>query len=190
MHSFCKLAAGFVEASKSLDLGLKDPLLTAMVGRPGLFAYDESFYTAAGAGELWDHQAPFGYRNGMAFAVHETSHAEVFFFGVDGPDVLPSAGGPMYELQSGLMLIALHAREAAKRLWTPAPAVDLNAITEPELDALRWAADATVCHHTKGLVVISHPGRTEAMRSAARKLNANGQSQAVLRAIKGGLIDR
>lgn len=189
VHALGVPPAGFLEASRSLDVGLRDPLLTAMQAEQGCFTYDQAFYVKAGAGDLWDHQAAFGYRHGLAVSLHEFSHVEIFSFGVDGPDALPAAPAARLELEANVRLLALHAHEAAKRLWTPAPAVDLNSVGKPELEALRWAVDATVCHFTRGKVVISHPGRTEAMRSAARKLGATNRVQTVLRAIEGGLIE-
>lgn len=190
VHSFGNPPAAFVEASRSLDDGLQDPLLTAMLAGPDCYTYDQAFYVRAGAGLLWEHQAPFGYRRGMAVSLHERSHAEVFFFGVDGPDALPVQPAARASLEGQLRLLSLHAHEAAKRLWTPAPSVDLNAVGADEVEALRWAADAVSVWHTRGVAVISHPGREDSERRAVRKLGASSRSQAVLRAIEGGLIDR
>lgn len=188
VHSFGNPPAGFVEASKSLDVGLRDPLLTAMMASPGLFTYDRVFYETQGAGELWDNQAPFGYRAGMAVAAHEPSHAEVFFFGVDGPDSLPPSPAGRFGLEGSLRLLALHAHEAAKRLWTAPPAVDLNAVTAEEVSALKWARDGVCVWVTGDKLVYSNPGLVKAQRTAAQKLGTNGAG-ALLRAIEGGLLD-
>jgi len=188
VHSFGNPPAGFVEASKSLDLGLQDPLLTTMLAGSGLFTYDRSFYESAGAGELWENQAPFGYRAGMAVSVHEPSHAEVFTFGVDSPDQLPSSSSGRFGLEANLRLLALHAHEAAKRLWTAPPAVDLNAVTAEEVSALKWARDGVCVWVAGDKLVYSNPGLVKAQRSAASKLGTSGAG-AVLRAIDGGLID-
>lgn len=183
--AFGNTPEAFLQASRSLDVGLRDPLLTAMVGSQGCYTYDQDFYARAGAGDLWDNQAAFGYRQGMAIALHEFSHMEMFSFGVDGPDALPSSPTARTELEGSLRLVALHAHEAAKRLYTPAPIIDPGQFTEPEREALRWAADAEVISRRGDMLVVTNPGR-----SAARKLGANTGTQAVLRAIDGGLIDR
>jgi hypothetical protein len=190
VHSFGNPPAGFVEASKSLDVGLKDPLLTAMMAGPGTFTYDQAFYTAAGAGELWENQAPFGYRSGMAVAMHEPSHAEVFFFGVDSPDALPTSTDAKIKLQGGLTVIALHAHAAAKRLHTPPQEVDLNQLNSDEVTALKWAADGKAYWLHEGRLIASNPGLAKAQRSALAKLRSSSGPAAVLRAIDGGLIDR
>lgn len=171
----------FLKASRSLDIGLRDPLLTEMSRRPGCFTYDQTFYTKAGAGDLWDNQAAFGYRTGMAISLHEFSHAELFSFGVDGPDPLPTSATARMELQGALQLIALHAQEAALRLFTPAPSLDPGQVNAPELEALRWAADAEVVWKRGDVTVISKAGQR---RQPAAK------SRAILRAIEGGVIER
>lgn len=189
VQSFGNPPAGFVEASRSLDVGLQDPLLTSMLAKPGVHTYNQDFYTTAGAAELWDNQAPFGYRAGMAISLHEPSHAEVFFFGVDGPDRMPEQPAQRLALEGQLRLLALHAHEAAKRLWTPATAANLDAITPEERTALKWARDG-MCVWVQGDKLLhSRPGLVGAQRSAVRKLAASGPA-AVLRAIEGGLIDR
>lgn len=180
--------AGFLEASRSLDTGLRDPLLTAMLGAPGCFTYDQLLYTGAGAADLWDNQAAFGYRAGMAVALHEAAHLEMFSFGVDGPDELPKGASALFGLEGQLRMLALHAHEAAKRLWTAPPRADLNAITAEEAGALKWARDGVCVWVTGDKLVYSNPGLVQAQRSAARKLGGGGPA-AVLRAIKGGLID-
>lgn len=186
---FCNTPVAFLEASRSLDAGLKDPFLAAVLAGDGCYTYDQSLYVQSGAGDLWDNQAAFGYRCGMAVAMHEHSHAEAFSFGVDGPDTLPT-GVALLELEGVLRLVGQFAHEAAKRLWTPQRSVDLNALDAGELDALRWAAEAVVMSAPDGRLVISSPGRTDALGRAARKLGTSSTTQALLRVIEGGAIPR
>lgn len=181
---------GFADVQRSTELACKDPLVAAMLAKQGCHTYDQALYLRAGLHDLWDVLSSFGYRHGMAISVHEHSHQEMFSFGVDGPDALPASQAARYELEGSLRLITLHAHEAAKRLWTPPSTVDLNAVKPAEVEALRWAADAVSVWYTRGVTVISHPGRQQAEHSAARKLGAKAGPQAVLRAIEGGLIDR
>lgn len=190
VHSFGNPPDGFHDAFKSRDIGRRDPLLAAMLARPGCYQYDAKFYVDAGAHDLCELLDAFGYRHGMAIALHEFSHLEMFSFGVDGPDSLPKSAKAHFELEAALRLITVHAHEAARRLFTPRVDPQLEALTKPELESLRWAADAQVVWKNGGLTVVSRPGQTELQRAAARKLGASSRSQAVLRAIDGGLIDR
>lgn len=186
-HGFGNYPDEFFQAAMSLDLGVRDPLLTAMLSRQGCFVYDADFYGAAGAGDLWDLQAPFGYRHGMAISIHEFSHAEAFCFGVDSPDPLPADPMERLRLQGNLTLLAQAAQSAAQRIHTLAPVVDLNTVTAEEVEALRWAAEAQSVSLHRGQVVVTNRGA--AQRSAMQKLRASSAPMAVLRAIEGGLID-
>lgn len=189
VHPLGNPPEGFSETQRSLELATQDPLMTAMLAADGCHTYDQALYHRAGLHDLWDVMSSFGYRHGMAISIHEPSHLEMFSFGVDGPDALPQQARARQELEGSLRLLTMYAHEAAKRIWTPAPAVDLNALTPREVESLRWTADAVSIWHTRGMSVISRPGRPEA-QSAARKLGAQSGQQAVLRAIEGGLIDR
>lgn len=189
VHSFGNPPSGFIEASKSLDVGLRDPLLTAMLGRPGCFTYDQSFYVSAGAAELWEHQAPFGYREGMAISLHAPAHAEVFSFGVDSADPLPVHVKARSQLEGSLRVIGLHIQAAMQRLHTPMPAADLGTLDGAEVAALKWAADGQAYWLRGEQLVVSRPGVVQAQRSAVRKLKASSGPAAVLQAIEGGLLD-
>lgn len=182
---FGNTPSGFLDASRSVDVGLQDPFLAAMLAKPGCHVYDEAFYRDAGADGLWDLISAYGYRHGMAISVHEQGH--LFTFGVDGPDGLPEAPDQRLQLQADLMLLTMHAHEAARRLWTPRPAVDLNAVTAPERAALQWAREGVSVWAAGGKLVYSNPGLAGLQRSVERKLGAG--PRAVLRAIEGGLID-
>lgn len=190
VHSFGNPPDGFYDAFKSRDIGQRDPLLAAMLAKPGCYVYDAQFYKDGGAGDLCELLDAFGYRHGMAISLHEFSHVEMFSFGVDGPDALPSSPMARQELEGLLRVVALHAQEAAARLFTPPATLDPGSITAPELEALRWAADAEIVSKRGNMTVISRPGQAARLRSAAAKLGATTREQAVLRAIDGGLLDR
>ncbi|HEY1129177.1 MAG TPA: autoinducer binding domain-containing protein [Roseateles sp.] len=186
VRSFGNHPDAFAESFKSFDLSIRDPLLTAMQATQGCHVYDQGFYVASGAGELWELIAPHGYRHGMAISIHEFSHAETFCFGVDSLDPIPN-GVERLRLQSHLQLLAQHAHAAAKRIHLPSPAVDLNAVTKGEVEALKWAADAQSVSLRRGRVVIASQGQVQGKVMA--KLQATSAPMAVLRAIEGGLID-
>lgn len=184
VHSFGNPPDGFAAASRSLDIGIADPLMQAMQAQPGCYVYDQAFYVQAGAGELWELQSPFGYCHGMAISIHEPSHAETFCFGVDGPDAIPSDRSARLKLEGALRLIGLYAHAASKRLHTPPPSVDLNTVETDEVEALKWAVDGKAVWLNGDKVVYTN------LEQAARKLGASTTPQAVLRAIEAGLIPR
>ena len=178
----------FLEESRAVDVAVRDPVLTALLGAPGLVVYDQTFYVQAGAAPLWDVQAPFGYREGMAVSMHEPGHAEVFTFGVDG-SALPSAAEARLRLEADLRLVCASAQEAARRLCFPATQTSAPALSSGETEALRWAADGVAIWVAGDKMRISNRGVEQLLGQAQRKLGASTTRGAVLRAIRGGLID-
>src|SRR5262249_2107092 len=66
-------------------------------------------YLDSGAIELWEHQAQFGYRNGIAMALHlpEGRH---FLLGVDRDQALPMDKAELTRIVAELQLFAVHAQ--------------------------------------------------------------------------------
>lgn len=187
VESFGNTPAAFIEASCSLEIGLRDPLLTRHLQGPGHMTYGQSLYVEAGATDIWDLISTFGYRHGISVSFHAPSHAEAFIFGVDRPDALPE-GPELLRLQAILQVVALHAQEALGRLIQAPPTYGAPAeLTRKERDALQRVA--TVYTKRKGLVVISQYASPDLQR-AIQKLQAPSLPRAVLRAIDGGLIER
>ncbi len=61
---------GWSEAARDPSDVARDPVMRRMRSSGLPFAYDQKLYVTEGAGDLWDAQAPFGYRTGLAFAMH------------------------------------------------------------------------------------------------------------------------
>lgn len=181
--------AAFVEESRAVDVAARDPVLTHLLAQPGLLAYDQRFYLDRAAAELWDVQAPFGYREGMALSLHEVAHAEVFTFGVDG-EALPSKLEDRYRLEADLRLICAHAQHAARRLYFPEVAAASVQLERHEAEVLQWAADGVSVWVTGDKMRISSQGVAHLLGEGQRKLGASSRHGAVLKAIEGGLIER
>lgn len=186
VHFWGNHPEAFLEASKSLDNALRDPLMARLQAAPGCVAYDQQLYTGSGCADLWDLQAPFGYRAGLAVALHESSHAETFIFGVDG-DALPSGPHARQRLEIDLRLVALHAQAAALRIFFPDTAA-AEALTGDEAEMLRWAADGRSVWLTAEKMCVTPADVQRLQGSALRKLGARSVTMAVLRAIERGFI--
>ena len=188
IRSFGNPPEAFIESSKSLDEGMRDPLLAQLLAKPGHVSYDQALYAEAGAADLWDCQAPFGYRCGLSVSIHHPSHGEAFLFGVDGAADLPTNTGRKLQLQAALQMIAMHASEVMQRLVgldSPSPQVELNA---GERRALQTAG-AAVYARRGSLVDVSTLGGPH-LASAVRKLGARSVPDAVLRAVDAGYLPR
>lgn len=185
MKAFGNTPEAFVEASKSLDDGLRDPLLARLLAGPGHVAYDQAFYVAAGTADLWDCQAPFGYRAGLSCSTHHPNVAEAFLFGLDSPAALPTQASSRLALQATLQVLTLHAGSALKRLVGRPPNVELERGERVAVQTL----GATI-YTQRGKHFLIERLQDPALQSAAKKLRATSATDVVLRAIDGGLIQR
>jgi hypothetical protein len=132
VQSFGNPPEAYLESSKSLDEGLRDPVLGQLLSRPGFANYDQVTYVRSGVADLWDIQAAYGYKCGVAVSHHAPSHGEAFLLGVDGPDRFPTEGAGALRIRAALQLLALQAQQAMDRIARPA--------VTPRAAAAGWAA--------------------------------------------------
>ena len=103
--------------------------------------WSQKTYAEQGLGEKWEEQARFGYRHGIAMALHmpEGRH---FFLGVDRDQPVPADPVSMTRLVADLQLFAVHAQDAALRILTPAMnSPGAPSLTPRELETLRWTME-------------------------------------------------
>lgn len=183
MKAFGNTPPAFLEASRSLEMGLRDPLLTKLLARPGHQTYTQQLYVDAGAADMHDIQSSFGYAAGMSVSSHQPSYAETFLFGIDSPDPLPKHPAHLLELQASLQMIAVHAEAALKRLVVAPQSTDLK----PSERAAVQKVGATMYSQRGRFCLIESVGDPQ-FQAAARKLRAQTPSEVVLKAIAGGHI--
>jgi DNA-binding CsgD family transcriptional regulator len=150
--------------------------------------WDQDTYAANGAHDLWEQQASFGYRTGIAMALHmpEGRH---FQLGVDRDQPLPEDLGELQRLVADLQLFAVHAQEAALRLLLPVTLQpDRPALTPRELECLRWTMDGKTAWEVGAILGISERTAVLHVNNAMHKLGCVNKHQAVLKALRLGLI--
>jgi DNA-binding CsgD family transcriptional regulator len=150
--------------------------------------WDQSTYTAADRGELWEHQARFGYRHGISLALHmpEGRH---FLLGIDRDQALPKDPTEVTRMVAALQLFAVHAQEAAMRILVPAPSESgLPALTPRELETLRWTMEGKTAWEVANVLGISERTAVLHANNAMHKLGCVNKHQAVLKALRLGLI--
>ena len=167
----------------------RDPVMQHCKRQTVPIIWDQETYLAHGAGDLWEQQAQYGYCTGIAMALHmpEGRH---FLLGVDRDKALP---GDVYELQrivADLQLFAVHAQEAALRLLLP-PAMqpERPALTPRELEAMRWTMEGKTAWEVGALLGITERTAVLHINNAMHKLGCVSKHQAVLKALRLGLID-
>jgi DNA-binding CsgD family transcriptional regulator len=150
--------------------------------------WGQSTYLSVDAIDLWESQAPFGYRNGIAMALHmpEGRH---FMLGVDRDQSLPTAGVELTRMVADLQLFAVHAQDTAMRVLVSEPLrPECPALRPRELEVLRWTMDGKIAREIGDLLGITERTAVVHLQGAMQKLGCNSKHQAVLKALRLGLI--
>lgn len=179
---------GYEEAMNDLTSSRRDPVMQHCRRHTWPIIWDQATYTNQGLGELWEEQARFGYRTGIAMAMHlpEGRH---FVLGVERQQPLPDDVGELRRLVADLQLFAVHAQDAALRVLTAPPLpVDRPQLTPRELEALRWTMEGKTAWELGRILGISERTAVLHVNNAMHKLGCASKHQAVLKALRLGLI--
>ncbi|MDH4061801.1 MAG: autoinducer binding domain-containing protein [Aquincola sp.] len=178
----------FEQNFENVAIGRRDPVMQHCRRHTMPIVWGQKTYLDQGAIELWDIQAQYGYRNGIAMALHmpEGRH---FTLGVDRDQPLPSSESELTRLVADLQLFAVHAQDTALRVLVPEPLrPERPALTPRELDVLRWTMEGKTAWETGVLLNISERTTVQHLQNAMKKLRCNSKHQAVLKALRLGLI--
>jgi DNA-binding CsgD family transcriptional regulator len=169
-------------------IGRRDPVMQHCRKQSVPIIWDQQTYTRQGLGEFWERQAQFGYKTGIAMALHlpEGKH---FVLGVDRDQPLPSNAAELQRVVADLQLFAVHAQEAAVRLLLPAPMQpEKPALTPRELEALHWTMEGKTAWEVGAILGISERTAVLHVNNAMHKLGCVNKHAAVLKALRLGLI--
>ena len=179
---------GFAEATRNVPDSQRDPVLHKLKNTSIPFIYDQSLYVNSGAADLWEEQSAFGYKTGIAVALH-LPQGKHFMLGVDRDRPLPSDRHELTRVVADLQLFAVHALDAAMRVLVPgAASPDGPSMTPRELEALRWTMDGKTAWEVGSILGITERTAVLHLNNAMRKLGCVNKHQAVLKALRLGLI--
>ena len=179
---------GYIEYFKDMDGGRKDPVMQHCKKQSVPIVWDQATYVRHGQADLWEDQARFGYRTGIALALHlpEGRH---FILGVDRDQPVPAHKGELTRVVADLQLFAVLAQDTALRLLLPpVPQTDLPALTPRELECLRWTMEGKTAWEVGSILGISERTAVLHTHNAMHKLGCVNKHQAVLKALRLGLI--
>jgi DNA-binding CsgD family transcriptional regulator len=167
----------------------RDPVMQHCRRQSVPIIWNQDTYVESGVGELWEHQARYGYRTGIAMALH-LPDGKHFLLGVDRHTPLPEDTEELQRLVADLQLFAVHAQDAAMRLLLPAAhQPERPSLTPRELEALRWTMEGKTAWEVGVLLGISERTVVFHVTNAMHKLGCINKQQAVLKALRLGLID-
>jgi DNA-binding CsgD family transcriptional regulator len=184
-----KNAPGYAEIYEDPTVGPRDPVMQHCKRNHVPIIWSQQTYLASNAIDLWERQAQYGYRHGIAAALH-LPHGRHFVLAVDRDQALTTHAQELTRITAELQLFAVYAQETAWRVFDvpAAPHGHGPRLTHRELEVLRWTMDG----HT-ALQVGDRLGITERTvhmhsRHATKKLGCASKHQAVLKAFRLGLI--
>ncbi len=168
--------------------GRRDPVMQHCKRQSIPIIWDQSTYVKSGLGEKWEEQSHFGMSNGIALALHmpEGRH---FFLGVERDQAVPSDPTELTRVVADLQLFAVHAQDAALRILVPR-SVDptLPSLTPRELEALRWTMAGKTAWEVGKVLGITERTAALHVNNATHKLGCVNKNQAVLKALRVGLL--
>jgi DNA-binding CsgD family transcriptional regulator len=165
-----------------------DPVLQHCKRNSVPLVWDQSTYVAAGQGSRWETQAHYGFRTGIGLALHmpEGRH---FMIGVDRDQALPADRAAVTRMVADLQLFAVHAQDTAMRVLVPERMrPESPKLTPRELDSLRWTMEGKTAWEVGTILGISERTAVLHVNNAMHKLGCANKHQAVLKALRLGLI--
>ena len=179
---------GYAAAINDSTSMRRDPVMQHCRRNTVPIVWDQRTYTDIGLGELWEEQAKFGYRTGIAMALHLPGGRH-FALGVERDDPLPEDRRELTRLVADLQLFVVHAQEAAMRILAPdVKPLERPVLTQRELEALRWTMEGKTAWEVGRILGISERTAVLHVHNAMRKLDCASKHQAVLKALRLGLI--
>ena len=175
--------------NEDVNVAKRDPVMQHCKHAAVPIIWDQDTYVSHGLGDLWDHQAQFGYETGIGLALHLPGGRH-FALGVDRDRALSRNPRTMTRIVAELQLFAVHAQDTAFRLLAPAPATtpEVPSLTPRELEALRWTMEGKTAWEVGTIMNISERTAVLHLQNSMHKLSCVTKHQAVLKAIRLGLL--
>lgn len=170
------------------EIGRRDPVMQHCKRHSTPIIWNQKTYLEGGLIEKWERQAAYGYRTGVGMALH-LPDGKHFMIGVDRDQPLPTHPSEITRIVADLQLFAVHAQDAAMRLLVPVEqSSDLPQLTARELEALRWTMDGKTAWEVGAILGISERTAVLHVNNAMHKLGCTSKHQAVIKALRLGLI--
>jgi DNA-binding CsgD family transcriptional regulator len=166
----------------------RDPVMRHCKEASSPIVWTQDTYCSNDAGDLWEEQQVFGYRNGIALALHLPDRHH-FMLGVDRHSALPDDPREVQRLVSDIQLFTVYALDAAMRVLVPRPLQpDRPGLTPREVEVLRWTMEGKTAWEVGKILSITERTAVLHIGNAMRKLDCANKHLAVLKALRLGLI--
>lgn len=178
----------YKEFFKDRSNGRRDPVMQHCKRQSVPIIWNQTTYVDLGLGDKWEEQSQFGMSNGIALALHmpEGRH---FFMGVERDQPVPENPSELTRVVADLQLFAVYAQDAAQRIFVPAqPDPSLPPLTPRELESLRWTMEGKTAWEVGHVLGITERTASLHVNNATHKLGCVNKHQAVLKALRLGML--
>ena len=188
-HGVHNASQAYSEAHDDFELSRIDPVMQHCRRASLPIVWDQDTYVSRGLGGKWEAQARFGFKTGVALALHLPGDRH-FFIGADRDQPLPANAKALTRIVADLQLFAVHAQDAAFHIFCDAATAesDKPSLTPRELEALRWTMDGKTAWEVGVIMSISERTAVLHLQNAMHKLDSVNKHQAVIKALRLGLL--
>jgi DNA-binding CsgD family transcriptional regulator len=180
--------SGYAHIFNDKTIGARCPVMQHCKRHSLPIIWDQRTYLAANAMDRWESQAQYGYRTGIAMAMHMPLRRH-FVFGLDRDRSLPTNPIERMRMVADVQLFTACAQERAIEIFLGeqwrghAPM-----LTSRELETLKWTMDGKTASEVGDRLGIAERTVNMHSRHAIKKLGCASKHQAVLKALRLGLI--
>ncbi|MEJ6003744.1 helix-turn-helix transcriptional regulator [Paucibacter soli] len=164
----------FLEIAKNMDQTKADPVMQRLMDLSIPFVYDQRLYVDAGAADIWETQAPFGYCTGIAVALHMPGDCH-FLLGIDRPKKIPRSEIMLTRMLADLQLLAVHAQDSTTRLLGPElrKPIYRPKMSAREIECLKWTMEGKSAWAIGQITSLSVSAVNYHLQTAMRKLEVS-----------------
>ena len=175
---------GYHQTFHDVNFGRRDPVMQHCKANSIPLVWDWRNYRAAGEMDIWEEQAAFGIRQGIALALHMPLGRH-FTIGLDWNQSPTHSAGRLTDMIAEAQLFAVHANEAARRIFDPEclPGRQIE-LTPRELEALRWTVDGKSAREISDILNISERTVVFHLHNATVKLKCRNKFHACIKAMQ------
>ena len=180
--------ADYQELANDESLAQRDPVMQHCKHHSLPIVWNQSTYVTAGQADKWEMQAAYGYRHGIAVAMHMPKGRH-FMLALDREEPLPADQNVITQAVAAVQLFAVYAEDAASRLLRSTErAPEHAALTTRELETLRWTMEGKTAWEIGRILGIAENTVIRHAANASRKLDCTSKHHAVVKALRYGLI--
>jgi DNA-binding CsgD family transcriptional regulator len=188
-NGYHNMPDGYLAAFNNTENAKLDPVMQHLKHHSAPIVWGQSNYLEAGQGALFEEQAPFGLRHGIAVALHLPGNRHVAV-GFESPDPLPSTVAARTEMLARFQLYAAYFTDAAERLLI-APGIEreVAGVTQREREAILWTSQGKTAWEIGQILSLSESMVNKVLGAIQQKLGCVTKAQTVAKAIRLGIIN-